>query len=295
MVSSIVATAASVAMLTGAPATSVTAAHYYAFQPATSSSVGAVTFAITNKPSWAQFDPGTGRLFGTPLPQTNVGTYSNILIAATNGSTRVSLAPFSITVLPLPNTPPRICGSPAAAVAPGQAYSFRPTASDPNGLRLAFVITNKPTWASFEATTGALSGTPSAANIGKYPNISITVYDGYQKAVLPPFSIMVQGAAPPKATPPSSVPQTTIGAATLVWQPPTETTSGTTLTNLAGYRIYYGQARDNLAQVITVANPGVTRYVIGGLQGAPWYFQMTAYDINGMESPPTAIESWIMQ
>jgi hypothetical protein len=283
MVSSIVAMAASVPMFTGAPATSVTAAHYYAFQPAVSGTGGALAFSITNKPSWAQFDPGTGRLFGTPLPQTNVGTFANIQIAATDGRALVSLAPFSITVLPLPNTPPNISGTPGAAVAAGQAYSFHPTASDPNGLRMAFVISNKPTWASFNATTGALSGTPSAANTGVYPNITITVHDGYQKAVLPPFSILVQGGVAP------------MGSATLVWQPPTQTTSGATLTNLAGYRIYYGQAPDNLAQVINVANPGVTRYVIGGLLGAAWYFQMTAYDMSGMESPPTAIESLVMR
>lgn len=283
MVSSIVAMAASVAMLTGAPATSVTAAHYYAFQPAVSGTGGALTFTITNKPSWAQFDPGTGRLFGTPLPQTNVGTFANIQIAATDGRTLVSLVPFSITVLPLPNATPSISGTPAAVVAPGQAYSFQPTARDPNGLQLAFVISNKPNWASFDATTGTLSGTPSAANTGAYPNITITVYDGYQKAVLPPFSIMVQGGV------------ATMGSATLVWQPPTETTSGATLTNLAGYRIYYGQAPNSLAQVITVANPGVTRYLIGGLLSATWYFQMTAYDMNGMESPPTAIQSVVMR
>jgi hypothetical protein len=299
MVSFYVAMVASVPMLTGAPATSITAAHYYAFQPAASGARKALTFAITNKPAWAQFDASTGRLFGTPLPQANIGTYANILISGTDGSTRAYLAPFAITVLPLPNTPPSIGGTPAAAVAPGQAYSFQPTARDPNGLRLAFVIGNKPTWASFDATTGRLSGTPSAANAGTYSNITIAVYDGYQKAVLAPFSIAVKGTAaggkPPVVTPPpTSVPQTT-GSATLVWQPPTQTTNGTTLTNLAGYRIHYGTTANNLAQTITVANPGVSRYVVSGLTTATWYFQMTAYDMNGMESPPTAVASVVMQ
>jgi hypothetical protein len=288
--------------LSGAPATSVTAAHYYVFQPGASTGGKKLTFSITNKPSWAQFDTGSGRLYGTPLPQTNVGRYANISISASDGTARAYLAPFTLTVLGLPNTPPRISGTPAAAVAAGHAYSFQPAASDPNGLRLAFVITNKPAWASFNTASGALSGIPTAASAGSYPNITITVYDGYQKAVLPGFSITVQSsvAATPPATPPVSTPpgnggSQTTGAATLSWQPPTQTTSGGTLTNLAGYHIYYGTTPNNLAQSVNVANPGVTRYVIGGLTAATWYFQMTAYDRNGMESPPTGTASFVVQ
>jgi hypothetical protein len=285
MILFIVAAAATV--LSGTPATSVTAAHYYAFQPGVSVGGQALTFSITNKPSWAQFDTGTGRLSGTPLPQTNVGTYSNILISASTGTTRAYLPPFSITVAALPATPPRLGGSPAGTVSAGYAYSFHPTASDPNGLRLVFAITNKPAWASFNAATGALTGTPTAANTGTYPNISITAYDGYQKAVLPAFSIVVQGASKPAS--PST------GSATLAWQPPTQNTNGSMLTNLAGYHIYYGTAPNNLAQSVKVPNPGVTRYVLSGLSAATWYFQMTAYDKNGMESPPTSVASLIMQ
>lgn len=280
MISFIVAAAATV--LSGTPASSVTAAHYYAFQPGVAGTARVLTFSITNKPAWAQFDTGTGRLSGTPLPQTNVGTYSNILISASDGTARAYLAPFSITVAPLPSTPPRISGSPASAARAGQAYSFRPAASDPNGLRLVFAIANKPSWASFNAATGALTGTPTAANTGTYSNISIVAYDGYNKASLPAFSIVVQGPQP-------------AGSATLSWQPPTQNTNGSPLGNLAGYRIYYGTAPNNLARTVNVTNPGVTRYVMSGLSAATWYFQLTAYDNNGMESPPTSIESVVMQ
>jgi hypothetical protein len=288
MIPFIVAAAATV--LSGTPARSVTAAHYYAFQPAVIGSAKALTFSITNKPSWAQFNTGTGRLSGTPLPRTNVGTYSNILISASDGSARAYLAPFSITVAALPSTPPRISGSPAAAIAAGQPYSFQPMASDPNGLRMVFAITNKPGWASFNATTGALTGTPTSANAGRYSNIAITAYDGYQKAVLPAFSIIVQGSSPSTPSAPPSA-----SSATLSWQPPTQNTNGGMLTNLAGYRIYYGTAPNNLAQTVNVTNPGVTRYVMSGLAAATWYFQMTAYDKNGMESPPTSLASVVMR
>src|SRR3569833_1700550 len=68
------ATAAPV--LSGTPATRVTAAHYYAFQPGVMGTAARkLTFAIANKPAWAQFDPNTGRLYGTPIPPAAVGTF----------------------------------------------------------------------------------------------------------------------------------------------------------------------------------------------------------------------------
>jgi hypothetical protein len=269
--------------ITGTPATSVTAAHYYAFLPSATEPGKKLTFSIANKPSWATFDAGSGRLYGTPLPQTNVGTSGNIVISVSDGSASAKLAPFAITVLPLPNIPPTIQGSPAFYGVTGRAYSFVPQAADANGLRLVFAITNKPSWATFNTTTGALSGTAGA--VGLYANIVITVYDGWSKATLPAFNIAVQPA--PATTP--SAPVST-GSATLSWIPPTENTNGSVLTNLAGYRVYYGTTPDVL-QVMTLTNAGLTRYVMTGLPKTTWYFAMTAFDSNGKESDRTAIAS----
>jgi hypothetical protein len=284
--------AAAAPVLSGAPAGTVTAAHYYAFQPGARDGGKALTFSIANKPSWAKFDASTGRLYGTPLPQTNVGTFANISIFASDGTSRGYLAPFAITVLPLPNLPPRISGTPAASVTAGHAYAFHPAATDPNGLRLTFGIWNKPAWAGFNSATGLLSGTPAANNAGTYSNITITAYDGYAKAVLPAFSIAVQPPTPTSTPTPVTSPQT--GSATLSWSPPTQNTDGSVLTSLAGYHIYYGTT-PNLGKSITIANPGLTRYVISGLTAATWYFEMTAYDKAGMESPSTAVASIVTQ
>jgi hypothetical protein len=282
----------------GKPATAVTAAHYFAFQPSASNAGGgAFTFAIANKPSWAQFDTGTGRLYGTPLPQYNVGTFSNIVISASVGGQRASLAPFSITVLPLPDIPPTLSGTPAPSVVSGRAYSFQPKATDPNGLRIAFSISHAPSWASFNATTGLLSGTPAATSVGTYSNIVITAYDGYSKAVLPAFSILVERAGTNPLAPPSTGSGTTqaaTGSATLSWTPPTENSNGSVLTDLAGYHVYYGTTAA-LGQSVTLANPGLTRYVLTGLAQTTWYFAMTAYDSAGRESDRTAVASIVTQ
>ena len=284
--------------ISGKPVASVTAAHYFSFQPSASNpGGGAVSFAVSNKPSWASFDAGTGRLYGTPLPQTNVGTFSNIVISASAGGQRASLAPFAITVLPLPNIPPTIAGSPAPGVVTGSAYAFQPKATDPNGLQVGFGIYNKPSWASFNSTTGLLSGTPTALNVGTYSNIVITAYDGYSKAVLPAFNILVQkSGSNPLGTPPAAGSGTTAttGSATLSWTPPTQNSNGSVLTDLAGYHIYYGTTPE-LGQSVTLANAGLTRYVLSGLTQTTWYFAMTAYDTAGNESDRTAVATLVAE
>jgi hypothetical protein len=290
--SCIVANAAPV--LSGSPASTVVAAHYYAFQPGASDAGKKITFSIANKPAWAQFDATSGRLAGTPLPA-NVGTFGNIVISGSDGSATSHLAPFSIVVKPLPNTPPKIAGSPVTAVAVGKVYGFQPSATDPNGLSIGFGINNKPAWASFDNKTGRLSGTPAAANVGTYPNIVITAYDGYMKGVLPAFSIVVQVAASTTPVPPPVSTPASTGSATVAWIPPTQNSDGTVLANLAGYHIYYGTTPDNLSKTTVVTNAGLTRYVIGGLATQTWYFSMTAYNAAGMESPRTGVESISVQ
>jgi hypothetical protein len=276
--------------ISGAPASSVVAAHYYDFQPSTVDPGKTLTYTIVNKPSWAQFNTASGRLAGTPLPA-NVGKFANITISVSDGTSRASLAPFTITVLPLLNSPPQISGAPAGSVVVGKTYSFQPTATDPNGLRITFGIWNRPSWATFDGATGRLSGTPSAANVGTYSNIVIVAYDGYMKGSLSAFSIVVQPAA---AAPAPPVVTTTTGSATVSWVPPTANTDGTVLSNLAGYRIYYGTT-PQLAQSVTVSNVGLTRYVLSGLAANTWYFAMTAYNNAGVESARTAVESIVVQ
>lgn len=74
------------------------------------------------------------------------------------------------------------------------------------------------------------------------------------------------------------------GSATLSWYPPTQNADGSTMSNLAGYRIYYGKSAKRLDQTIVIDNPGLTRYVVENLVPAKWYFTMTAVNASGKES-----------
>jgi hypothetical protein len=74
------------------------------------------------------------------------------------------------------------------------------------------------------------------------------------------------------------------GSVMLSWAPPTQNTDGSTLTNLAGYRVRYGKSTSALSTVVTIANPGVANSVIEGLAPGVWYFTVTAYTRDGAES-----------
>lgn len=101
-----------------------------------------------------------------------------------------------VTYFGVDDNNPNISGSPATSVFEGSAYNFTPTASDAdagNGGQLTFSIVNKPSWASFNTSTGQLSGTPARGDIGSYAGIVIRVSDdgGVTYVSLPVFSIVV--------------------------------------------------------------------------------------------------------
>lgn len=168
------------------------------------------------------------------------------------------------------NQAPTISGNPSSAVIAGSDYSFTPTASDPDGDQLTFSILNKPDWATFESNTGSLSGRADAGFEGIYANIRITVSDGAASSSLPDFSIEVTQAA--------------IGSVTLTWDAPTMNVDGSSLTDLAAYKLYYGTNSRNYTNEVRIENPGVATYVVENLVSDTYYFAITAINGAGEES-----------
>lgn len=75
------------------------------------------------------------------------------------------------------------------------------------------------------------------------------------------------------------------GVASLTWQPPAANTDGTSLTNLAGYKIYYSTVVGDYSTVIPINSIGITTYVIENLpNGNTYYFVITAINSDGVES-----------
>jgi Putative Ig domain len=263
--------------IAGTPATTVVAGSTYSFAPtAADASNSAWTFVIANRPAWATFNAASGTLSGTPTAA-NVGVYAQIVIGVTDGAKITSLAPFSIAVTApaVSASDLAISGTPVASVSVGSAYSFTPTAADSAGSKLIFSIANKPVWATFNSSTGALSGTPVAANVGVTPQIQISVSDGTHTAALAAFALTVTSGA--------------ADSVTLSWTAPTVNANGEPVTDLAGYHVYYGTSEANMTTVIAVDKATNTDQVIGNLQPGTWYFAVSAYNSAKIESKISAI------
>lgn len=283
--------------ISGTPKTTFGTNSWYSFQPtARDPAVRSSTlrYSIVNKPAWAKFSTTTGRLEGaTPL---KAGTWSNIRISVRSSTGTASLPAFSLQIVKKGSTgdgssgggsgsnrAPVVSGTPATSITAGSAYSFRPSGSDPEGRALTWSITNRPAWASFSTSTGALTGTPSASNVGTYSNITIAASDGTNRTALRAFNIAVTS------------PGSNNGSATLSWTPPTTLTNGSALTNLAGYRIYYGTSAGNLSRTVQVNSAGMTRYVLNDLSPATYYFAVRAYTSSGSESEASNVVSKVVR
>jgi hypothetical protein len=103
-------------------------------------------------------------------------------------------------------------------------------------------------------------------------------------------SVTSTDSNPPAASPPS-LPGPSAAGVTLSWEAPDENTDGSALTNLAGYRIYYGANADDLSQVINIPGVGMTTYVIDDLPSGTYYFSIRAYNTQGAESALSNIVS----
>lgn len=169
------------------------------------------------------------------------------------------------------NSAPTIQGSPSTSVAAGQAYSFQPTASDPDGDSLTFSVSGLPAWAAFNTATGKISGTPTGADVATYSNIRVTVSDGKGgSASTGMFAITV----------------TAVGnlSVTLSWTPPTQNDDGSALTDLAGYELRYGTDQANLDRSVQLTNPSVNTYVIDSLTSGTWFFAVRTLNSSGGSS-----------
>ena len=168
------------------------------------------------------------------------------------------------------NRAPSISGTPAGSVDVGAAYSFTPIASDPDDDPYSFTISGLPSWASFNNSTGELSGVPGAAGVNT--GIIISVTDGALSTSLPAFSITVAD------------PTVSVGSVTLNWVVPTQNEDGTPLTDLAGYKILWGTTSGNYPNSVTINDKNATSYVVDNLSSGTYEFVATSFNSSGVES-----------
>lgn len=170
------------------------------------------------------------------------------------------------------NVAPQINGSPASQVEVGHSFNFTPNVADADGDALTFSIESKPSWASFDSSTGHLWGTPSDSDVGSHEDIAISVSDGEHVETLPQFAVNVVEQSNGN------------GSLSLSWEPPTENTDGSALTNLKGYKIHYGNSSGSYDQTVTIDNAGISSYVLENLAAGTYYIAISAVTTSGAES-----------
>ena len=170
-------------------------------------------------------------------------------------------------------SPVEITGTPASTATVGQPYVFTPALAQGGGV-VTFEILGQPAWATFNSTTGVLTGTPAAANVGSSGGITITGTNGSSSSSIGPFVITVDASG-----------NSATGSASLSWTAPTENTDGTPITGLAGYYVYYGTSANALTMSVTISDAAATSYVLSGLSPGTYYFAVVAYNAAGMDSP----------
>lgn len=171
------------------------------------------------------------------------------------------------------NRAPTISGDANAYARVGRSFEFQPTFSDPDGDPLSFSAENLPPWASIDTSSGRITGTPAASDLGAYEDITITVADASHRAVTSPFSITVLSP--------------TTGSATLQWEQPPAKVDGSPLDDLAGYRIVYGRSAEDLDHSVFINDPSQTSFEFTTLEEGIWYFAVIGVNANGLEGPPT--------
>ncbi len=155
---------------------------------------------------------------------------------------------------------------------PTLSFSASPTTVNQNGSTTL-------TWASTDATDCTASGDWSGNKAVSGSQLVSGLIINSQ------FNLVCNGpSGSVNGTVNVTVVLSSTGTALISWQPPTENVDNTPLTDLAGYRIYYGVSSGSYSAPIVIDNPGLSSYLIESLASATWYFSMTAVNSNGIES-----------
>ncbi|MEJ0084930.1 MAG: hypothetical protein WDO72_04580 [Pseudomonadota bacterium] len=81
------------------------------------------------------------------------------------------------------------------------------------------------------------------------------------------------------------------GSSTVSWTKPTKNTDNSTLTNLAGFKVVFGNSASALNQSKAVNDANATGTTIAALGAGTWYFAVRAVNSTGVESDNSAVVS----
>jgi hypothetical protein len=72
----------------------------------------------------------------------------------------------------------------------------------------------------------------------------------------------------------------------LSWSAPSTRADGNYLSNneLAGYKVYMGSSANDLSQLVDLNDNQITEFTVSDLEAGSYYFAVSAYDRDGLES-----------
>ncbi|MBD2200392.1 MULTISPECIES: CARDB domain-containing protein [Calothrix] len=104
---------------------------------------------------------------------------------------RVNLAP-GIYALPTANQAPTVTSTPILTAKAGETYTYQPTAHDPDGVALAYLLYEGPEGMTVDANTGLVRWTPTTSSNAETP-VKLRVYDSRGGYGIQEFTVNVDG------------------------------------------------------------------------------------------------------
>lgn len=179
-------------VITSTAVSSIEAGTSYSYTiTATDDDGDSLTFDATTLPSWLSFDAASGTLTGMPTAA-DEGDH-NVTITVDDGTDTVT-STFTISVT-VPNSAPVITSTGVTTATEGEEYSYTVMATDADSDTLTMTATTIASWLTFDASSGMLTGTPMASDVGEH-EIELTVSDGTD-SISQTFSIIVEASATP--------------------------------------------------------------------------------------------------
>ncbi|MHC5538982.1 putative Ig domain-containing protein, partial [Singulisphaera rosea] len=159
-------------------------------------------FKLVTGPSWMSFDPGSGRMSGTPTSG-DVGS-QNVQFQVDDGRGGVVTQSFTLTVVSTPpNQPPLFVSIPVVDAYIGTPYTYQAIATDPNGDALTYTITTGPAGLAIpDSASGLVQWNPTLAQLGNQ-QVTVKVDDGNGGTATQTYTVVVHPTAgdhPPAIT-----------------------------------------------------------------------------------------------
>ena len=135
-----------------------------------------LTFSLEMAPAGATIDASSGLISWTPSAAQTGAIDFTVRVTDDGAGALFAEQSFTVTVTDI-NQPPTITSTPVTIATENQAYTYDVEATDPDpGDTLTFSLVVAPTGATIDASSGLISWTPTAAQVGSN-NVTVRATD----------------------------------------------------------------------------------------------------------------------